>query len=232
METPVYLRISERKAMKTKILQELKQRYSNLGVSDKAFDGVADFLSKTITEEERIPEVVGNAESFLKAYQSDVDKERTSVSKLRKELEGYKKEQEPKPNDPKPNDNQGGEATEREKEMMRLLEAQQKQIDIILGQRSHEGKMAQITALLGEKKIPESFYSMALNGRTFNNDTDVDSLVSAIEQGYTKFRDESANDRFSGGGKPEAGGQPNDDAMAKFVELAEKGTEQILNDKK
>lgn len=218
--------------MKTKILQELKQRYSNLGVSDKAFDGVADFLSKTITEEERIPEVVGNAESFLKAYQSDVDKERTSVSKLRKELEGYKKEQEPKPNDPKPNDNQGGEATEREKEMMRLLEAQQKQIDIILGQRSHEGKMAQITALLGEKKIPESFYSMALNGRTFNNETDVDSLVSAIEQGYTKFRDESANDRFSGGGKPEAGGQPNDDAMAKFVELAEKGTEQILNDKK
>ena len=232
MKTPVYLRISERKAMKTKILQELKQRYSNLGVSDKAFDGVADFLSKTITEEERIPEVVGNAESFLKAYQSDVDKERTSVSKLRKELEGYKKEQEPKPNDPKPNDNQGGEATEREKEMMRLLEAQQKQIDIILGQRSHEGKMAQITALLGEKKIPESFYSMALNGRTFNNETDVDSLVSAIEQGYTKFRDESANDRFSGGGKPEAGGQPNDDAMAKFVELAEKGTEQILNDKK
>ena len=218
--------------MKTKILQELKQRYSNLGVSDKAFDGVADFLSKTITEEERIPEVVGNAESFLKAYQSDVDKERTSVSKLRKELEGYKKEQEPKPNDPKPNDNQGGEATEREKEMMRLLEAQQKQIDLILGQRSHEGKMAQITALLGEKKIPESFYSMALNGRTFNNETDVDSLVSAIEQGYTMFRDESANDRFSGGGKPEAGGQPNDDAMAKFVELAEKGTEHILNDKK
>ena len=218
--------------MKTKILQELKQRYSNLGVSDKAFDGVADFLSKTITEEERIPEVVGNAESFLKAYQSDVDKERTSVSKLRKELEGYKKEQEPKPNDPKPNDNQGNEPSEREKQMMQQLEAQQKQIELILGQRSHEGKMAQITALLGEKKIPESFYSMALNGRTFTNETDVDSLVSAIEQGYTKFRDESANDRFSGGGKPEAGGQPNDDAMAKFVELAEKGTEQILNDKK
>lgn len=232
METPVYLRISEHKAMKTKILQELKQRYSNLGVSDKAFDGVADFLSKTITEEERIPEVVGNAESFLKAYQSDVDKERTSVSKLRKELEGYKKEQEPKPNDPKPNDNQGGEATEREKEMMRLLEAQQKQIDIILGQRSHEGKMAQITALLGEKKIPESFYSMALNGRTFNNETDVDSLVSAIEQGYTKFRDESANDRFSGGGKPEEGGQSNDDPMASLVKQVNEGTEAILNEKK
>ena len=218
--------------MKTKILQELKQRYSNLGVSEKAFDGVADFLSKTITEEERIPEVVGNAESFLKAYQSDVDKERTSVSKLRKELESYKKEQEPKPNDPKPNDNQGNEPSEREKQMMQQLEAQRKQIELILGQRSHEGKMAQITALLGEKKIPESFYSMALNGRTFDNETDVDSLVSAIEQGYTKFRDESANDRFGGGGKPEAGGQPNDDAMAKFVELAEKGTEQILNDKK
>ena len=153
--------------MKTKILQQLKQRYSNLGVSEKAFDGVADFLSKTITEEERIAESVAGAEAFLKAYQSDVDKERTSASALRKELEALKKEAQPKPTDPKPNDNQGNEPTEREKQMMQQLEAQQKQIELILGQRSHEGKLAQITALLGEKNIPESFYTMALSGRTF-----------------------------------------------------------------
>lgn len=218
--------------MKTKILQQLKQRYSNLGVSDKAFDGVADFLSKTITEEERIAESVAGAESFLKAYQSDVDKERTSASALRKELEVLKKETQPKPTDPKPNDNQGNEPTEREKQMMQQLEVQQKQIELILGQRSHEGKLAQITALLGEKKIPESFYTMALSGRTFGEDTNVGELVANIEQGYTKFQDESANDRFRGAGKPEAGEPSNDDVMASIVKQVNEGTEAILNEKK
>lgn len=218
--------------MKTKILQQLKQRYSNLGVSEKAFDGVADFLSKTITEEERIAESVAGAEAFLKAYQSDVDKERTSASALRKELEALKKEAQPKPTDPKPNDNQGNEPTEREKQMMQQLEAQQKQIELILGQRSHEGKLAQITALLGEKNIPESFYTMALSGRTFGEDTNVGELVANIEQGYTKFQDESANDRFKGGGKPEAGEQSDDDVMASIVKQVNEGTEAILNEKK
>lgn len=218
--------------MKTKILQQLKQRYSNLGVSEKAFDGVADFLSKTITEEERIAESVAGAEAFLKAYQSDVDKERTSASTLRKELEALKKEAQPKPTDPKPNDNQGNEPTEREKQMMQQLEAQQKQIELILGQRSHEGKLAQITALLGEKNIPESFYTMALSGRTFGEDTNVGELVANIEQGYTKFQDESANDRFRGAGKPEAGEPSNDDVMASIVKQVNEGTEAILNEKK
>lgn len=218
--------------MKTKILQQLKQRYSNLGVSEKAFDGVADFLSKTITEEERIAESVAGAESFLKAYQSDVDKERTSASALRKELEALKKEAQPKPTDPKPSDNQGNEPTEREKKMMQQLEAQQKQIELILGQRSHEGKLAQITALLGEKNIPESFYTMALSGRTFGEDTNVGELVANIEQGYTKFQDESANIRFGGAGKPEAGEQSDDDVMASIVKQVNEGTEAILNEKK
>ncbi|MBF1370122.1 MAG: hypothetical protein HXN12_09595 [Porphyromonadaceae bacterium] len=218
--------------MKTKILQQLKQRYSNLGVSDKAFDGVADFLSKTITEEERIAESVAGAESFLKAYQSDVDKERTSASALRKELEALKKETQPKPTDPKPNDNQGNEPTEREKALLERMDALQSQLGQLIGQRSHEGKLAQITALLGEKNIPESFYTMALSGRTFGEDTNVSELVANIEQGYTKFQDESANDRFKGGGKPEAGEKSDDDVMASIVKQVNEGTEAILNEKK
>lgn len=218
--------------MKTKILQQLKQRYSNLGVSERAFDGVADFLSKTITEEERIAESVAGAESFLKAYQSDVDKERTSASALRKELEALKKETQPKPTDPKPNDNQGNEPTEREKALLERMDALQSQLGQLIGQRSHEGKLAQITSLLGEKNIPESFYTMALSGRTFGEDTNVSELVANIEQGYTKFQDESANDRFKGGGKPEAGEKSDDDVMASIVKQVNEGTEAILNEKK
>ena len=201
-------------------------------MSDRAFDGVADFLSKTITEEERIAESVAGAESFLKAYQSDVDKERTSASALRKELEALKKETQPKPTDPKPNDNQGNEPTEREKALLERMDALQSQLGQLIGQRSHEGKLAQITALLGEKNIPESFYTMALSGRTFGEDTNVSELVANIEQGYTKFQDESANNRFGGAGKPEAGEPSNDDVMASIVKQVNEGTEAILNEKK
>ena len=73
---------------------------------------------------------------------------------------------------------------------------------------------------------------MALSGRTFGEDTNVGELVANIEQGYTKFQDESANSRFAGARKPEAGEPSNDDVMASIVKQVNEGTEAILNEKK
>jgi hypothetical protein len=40
--------------MKEKIIQALKNRYRNLGLSDKAFEGVATHLEPSITDEANI----------------------------------------------------------------------------------------------------------------------------------------------------------------------------------
>lgn len=79
--------------MKTKILAALKTKYSNLGLSEKAFDGVAALLVKTVTKEEEIEGAVAESsvETLLKAIQSSVDAERTNASKAKKDLEDYKK---------------------------------------------------------------------------------------------------------------------------------------------
>lgn len=79
--------------MKIKILAELKTRYANLGLGEKAFDGVAALLAKTVTKDEEIAGAVASAEveTLLKSIQSSVDAERTKTTQAVKDLDDYKK---------------------------------------------------------------------------------------------------------------------------------------------
>ena len=92
--------------MKAKLLAALKTKYSNLGLSDKAFDGVAALLVKTVTKEEEIETAVAGSEveALLKSIQSSVDTERTKATKAIKDLDDYKKAH--------PEDGGGGENPE------------------------------------------------------------------------------------------------------------------------
>lgn len=81
--------------MKEKISTALKTKYANLGLSQKAFDGVAAFLiaQKTIEKEEDIATAIegGNVVDLLKVFQSETDTIRTAKSVAEKALEDYKK---------------------------------------------------------------------------------------------------------------------------------------------
>ena len=93
--------------MKAKILTALKTKYSNLGFGDKAFDGVADFISKTVTEETQIETATAGVEPLLKAFQGELDKlrgETTAIKKEKGELETKIKELESKTQPPKTDD--------------------------------------------------------------------------------------------------------------------------------
>lgn len=79
--------------MKTKIFNALKTEYKNLGLSDKALNGVAAFLEKTVTDENGIDAAIKEAyvSDLLKTYQSEVDTERQKASKATKDFDDYKK---------------------------------------------------------------------------------------------------------------------------------------------
>lgn len=79
--------------MKEKILSALKTKYSNLGFGQKAFDGVATYLGKTVTDETQLETVIAEVEPLLKAFQSDIDKMRTEKSTLQSQVEELKKRQ-------------------------------------------------------------------------------------------------------------------------------------------
>lgn len=72
--------------MKQKILEALKTKYAKLGFGQKAFDGVADYLSKTVTKEEEIETAIAGVEGLLKAFQSDADKTRTEKSEAERKI--------------------------------------------------------------------------------------------------------------------------------------------------
>ncbi|WP_106832257.1 hypothetical protein [Parabacteroides pacaensis] len=76
--------------MKEKILVALKTKYKTFGFSDKAFDGVADYLSKTVTEESQIETAISGVEGLLKSFQGEVDFVRNEKSGLQKQLDELK----------------------------------------------------------------------------------------------------------------------------------------------
>ena len=78
--------------MKTKILNALKTEYVKLGLGDKAFDGVAAFLEKTITKEEDIDGVIKSEDTknLLKAFQGESDSLRNRNAQLERDFNAYK----------------------------------------------------------------------------------------------------------------------------------------------
>ena len=78
--------------MKTKIANALKTKYATLGLSQKAFDGVAAILEKTITDENAIEATIAEAyvADLLKGLQGEVDAMRTAKAQAEKALKDYK----------------------------------------------------------------------------------------------------------------------------------------------
>lgn len=58
--------------MKDKILAALKTKYKTFGFSDKAFDGVADYLSKTCVFKAYLGTVTGGVAELLRTGKSTV----------------------------------------------------------------------------------------------------------------------------------------------------------------
>ena len=72
--------------MKQKILALLKNKYKNLGFSEKAYDGVAGYLEPSINEEADIETAIAGVEGLLKVFQSEADSIRTAKSTAEKRL--------------------------------------------------------------------------------------------------------------------------------------------------
>ena len=77
--------------MKDKLFQSLKQKYSNLGLSDETLQSVAESLATTgLVTDENLETVVSGQGAMLKSYQSSFDKMRTESANYKKELEELK----------------------------------------------------------------------------------------------------------------------------------------------
>lgn len=79
--------------MKTKILSALKTEYKHLGLGDKAFDGVAAYLAKTVKDGDDITNLAkgDDVKALVTAIQGEADTLRTQNADLKRQLDAAKK---------------------------------------------------------------------------------------------------------------------------------------------
>lgn len=203
--------------MKEKIIDALKNKYSNLGFGQKAFDGVASYLEKTVTDDSQLETVISGVEPLLKAFQSDIDRMRTEKSALQTQLEELQKA--------KPVDG-GGQGKKNEPDKT-VFDAEAVKADLLktireeLAVQARQNQIiAQRTADIASKAkeygIPEKFVSK-LN---ISQDANLDEYFKGVKQDMMDAGFEFSEVPAQGGGMADNG---ND-----IAKLIDKGTEQIV----
>ena len=203
--------------MKSKILQEFKTNHSNLGLSDTILEAHADAISKIVTDEKAIPEVVKTFADSLKVVQSESDRLRTEIAKLKQNPQPA-----PQPT-PQPTE-QKVELPSEVKQFMEEMKASQekaKQNETLAALR-REAKEE-----LVKKGIKESLCDMYLNDISYSDGLTKENVVGTIEKKHNVFLSETLgqNGRVSntvGGGAT---------AVTEIKELMEKKKAQFVSEK-
>ena len=201
--------------MKEKLLEALKTEYKNLGFGQKAFDGVADYLSKTIEKEEDISNAISGVGGLLKAFQGEVDTVRQEKSELQRKLEALNKEPDVGPKEPtkEPKDELLEQLLAKVEGLEKARQAEQKQ-------KEFESRKKEVVAKAKEKGINEEV--MAMIGIPEDLE-DTDTFVADIAQRLVNAGVQVGKPRESQSEPKEMG-----DALADIIN---KKTEELIKQK-
>lgn len=219
--------------MKEKIKTALKQKYSNTGLGDDVFDGVAEILSHNVKEEDAIDTAVSGCEGLLKVVQGALDKERQARSEAEKKAKVIKETNSEQKDEPKPTSTkEEPKTTDEFLEMQKAITELTKQISEMKQTSLQKSKLEQLTSTLKKNKVPEAYYKPILNGRTFGEDIDVDAYATEVVNGWKDMQKEIVERRFEGVNPPDKGVVTDPRSEDPLAKLISKGTEEIVNGKK
>lgn len=209
--------------MKGKILVALKTKYKTFGFGDKAFDGVADYLSKTVTEESQIETAISGVEGLLKAFQGDIDTVRNEKSGLQKQLDELKnKIENPNPNsNPKPEDKKDDMATIIANAVSAAVKPLSDELAQFKAEKSQATRQEQIMAKAKEYGIPENYAKRC----AIKDDEDLDAYFKDLKQ-------EFANDGFKGVTPPESAEEKIEKESESIAKMIDEGTKTIVEQNK
>lgn len=186
--------------MKELILIALLNKYKNLGFGQKAFQGVAEFLSQTVTEETAIETAISGVEPLLKSFQSDADARVTSaVAKAKAE-----KEPGAEPKEPKEPKKEGDDiAAIVAAAVKSAIEPIQQELSGFKGQRTFETRKQTLEAKL--EKAPAKFKEKILKDfarMSFEKDDEFDAYLTETETDLTAFNQELADQGLGANRRP------------------------------
>lgn len=204
--------------MKEKIFSALKTKFSNLGFSAKAIEGVAESLAATgLVNDENFDTIVEGQKSALSAMQAEIDRRVTSAV------------EEARANSNATTGNGGSQSNQNEPE--KPFDAEAFKAEILKTLREEQAAAAQqnkqaaqraaaIASKAKEYGIPEKF-AAKLN---ITQDADLDEYFKSTRQELADVGFEFSEPPAQGGGMTDNGSD--------IAKLIEQGTEQIVKSKK
>ena len=206
--------------MKGKILVALKTKYKTFGFGDKAFDGVADYLSKTVTEESQIETAISGVEGLLKAFQGDIDTVRNEKSGLQKQLDELKtKIENPNPN-PKPEEKKD-DVPAWAQALIDSNKSLLTEVSTLKQEKLQATRQEQIMAKAKEYGIPKNYAKRC----AIKDDEDLDVYFKDLKQ-------EFANDGFKGVTPPESAEAKIEKEAESIAKMIDEGTNAIVEQNK
>lgn len=207
--------------MKGKILVALKTKYKTFGFGDKAFDGVADYLSKTVTEESQIETAISGVEGLLKAFQGDIDTVRNEKSGLQKQLDELKtKIENPNPNpNPKPEEKKD-DVPAWAQALIDSNKSLLAEVSTLKQEKLQATRQEQIMAKAKEYGIPKNYAKRC----AIKDDEDLDVYFKDLKQ-------EFANDGFEGVTPPESAETKIEKENESIASMINEGTKTIVESK-
>lgn len=225
--------------MKEKIFNALKQAIligGKTSVSDATINTYVGLIDvEKITEESQIAEAIKPLVPVLQAVQANINSVAASSvtakeSELNKTIEELKKSvpQPPKQDPPKEDAPEWQKAIE-------ALTANVQTLTTSFGaqqaERTHQTLSQKLTGLLTEKKVPEWYFSDILDGRTFNDENDVNTWAEKISTKWGERNQELANNGFKET-VPPGSGDKNVQEVDSIVATIAAGTQNIVEQNK
>jgi hypothetical protein len=206
--------------MRAKIAQALKTEYASLGLSQKALDGVAAILEKTIKDESEIDAAIKEAsvKDLLKLYQKEADSAREERTRIQREYDEYKEkhpETEPNKKTEKEDDKDNPLAKE-----LAELKAKQEAVEAKLKASEtkvrHSEILNEVHRIMKEKGADNDFIrNMTLKGIEIGDDDTAESLAEKYQAEYDKNFKEAYGDGYV---PPKSAPKPNDYKEGAFAD--------------
>ena len=208
--------------MKSKILAALKSKHT--GFDAAVYDGVADYLSKSVTDENNISAAVEAVEPVLKAFQAEADRRVNSFKTEADRLKAEKAELEKKLKEKEPGTPPGSDPEE--PAWAKKLREQNEALALKLGSIENEKTQVEIRASIAAKlkdKVDQKYINSVLSGRTFKDAAEGEAFATQIESDWTDLQ-QSIVEKVPGQNPPTFGKRDNEGVSA--------AVSQFLNDKK
>lgn len=191
--------------MKEKIFSALKTKFSNLGFSAKAIEGVAESLAATgLVNDENLDAIVEGQKSALSAMQAEIDSRVTSaVEKAKAEAQNATPangggQQRTEPNGD--NDSHSFDPAAFEERMKSFIQATIQPYTEKIGAFESAQAQAQRTAMIREKARQLGIDDEALSIIKIGDDQDVDKVLATAAKMFAKNGVGSTPPLFGGDG--------------------------------